>query len=225
VALGGYVNEAQGPDTANVVMRVIRPEAGVAFLLYENRLVSYSTSTDIVRHIDFCTIFLIVRKQTCTTTDLSPSPREQTWYENRHCTSFPIVREQTFVRAFLLYENRLVREQTGFLFYENRHCTRPIVREQTTVSAQPTDNTCLRVCQAGIAYSMYIACQPISEGEELMAWYGASKTSDKTWQHRAASTSKKAGRASVKKTGTRGGSRKQGRCTKEEESSSDHDSA
>ena len=30
VALGGYVNEAQGPDTANVVMRVIRPEAGVA---------------------------------------------------------------------------------------------------------------------------------------------------------------------------------------------------
>ena len=38
MALGGYVNEAQGPDTANVVMRVIRPEAGVAFLLYENRL-------------------------------------------------------------------------------------------------------------------------------------------------------------------------------------------
>ena len=139
-------------------------------------------------------------------------------------TSFPIVREQTFVRAFLLYENRLAREQTGFLFYENRHCTRPIVREQTTVSAQPTDNTCLRVCQAGIAYSMYIACQPISEGEELMAWYGASKTSDKTWQHRAAPTSKKTGNASVKKTSTRGGTRNKGRCTKEEASPIGHDS-
>jgi hypothetical protein len=152
--------------------------------------------------------------------------REQTLYELSYCTrtdfctSFPIVREQTCTRTDWF---PILREQT---LYENRHCTSfPIVREQTTVSAQPTDNTCLRVCQAGIAYSMYIACQPISEGEELMAWYGASKTSDKTWQHRAASTSKKAGRASVKKTGTRGGSRKQGRCTKEEESSSDHDSA
>ena len=74
MALGGYVNEAQGPDTANVVMRVIRPEAGVAFLLYENRLV-----------------------------------REQTGflsYENRHCTRTDIV------RAFLLYENRLLYQHS-----------------------------------------------------------------------------------------------------------------
>ena len=65
--------------------------------LYDNRLVSYSTRTDMVREqtlyelsyctrTDFCTSFPIVREQTCTRTDWFPILREQTLYET-YCTS------------------------------------------------------------------------------------------------------------------------------------------
>ena len=57
-------------------------------------------------------------------------------------------------------------------------------------AARPADaNVLMRVIRPdrATAYSMYIACKPIAENDELLAWYGNS-----AWQHRA-STSKKKG--------------------------------
>jgi hypothetical protein len=59
VALGGYVNEAPRPDRANVVMRVIRPQTGMAVLYVLMHLVHLvrcqqpshaTTSTALVEH-------------------------------------------------------------------------------------------------------------------------------------------------------------------------------
>jgi hypothetical protein len=55
---------------------------------------------------------------------------------------------------------------------------------------------------------MYIACKPIAENDELLAWYGNS-----AWQHRAA-TSKKTGPLHKTPDPTRGQTPKNSRPAK-----------
>ena len=75
-------------------------------------------------------------------------------------------------------------------------------------AACPEDaNVLMRVIRPdrATAYSMYIACKPIAENDELLAWYGNS-----AWQHRA-STSKKTGPLQKMPDPTRGQTSKKSR--------------
>ena len=79
-------------------------------------------------------------------------------------------------------------------------------------AARPADaNVLMRVIRPdrATAYSMYIACKPIAENDELLAWYGNS-----AWQHRA-STSKKTGPLHKTPDPTRGKTPKKSRPAKQ----------